>query len=89
MTLNREGVYPVLTGRFSGLIDDQSLRGAITLVAVLSLPVFGTGVRTLGSALGLGRLVLPLLVLAHLPVVIALVAIRSIGRDVCRTEGSA
>jgi hypothetical protein len=72
-------------------IDDQSLqiRGAITIVAILSLPVFGTGVRALGSALGLGQLVLPLLVLAHVPVVIALIAIWSIGCDICRTEGPA
>lgn len=67
-------------------IDDQSLpiRGVITLVALLSLPVFGTAVRTLGNALGLGRLVFPLLVLAHVPVVIALIAVWSIGCDVCR-----
>lgn len=72
-------------------IGDQSLpiRGAITLVALLSLPVFGTGVRALGSALGLGQLVLPLLVLAHVPVVIALIAVWSIGCDICRSEGSA
>ncbi|WP_121823094.1 hypothetical protein [Halostella salina] len=72
-------------------IDDQSLpvRGAITLGALLALPLFGTAVRTLGSALGLGRLVFPLLVLAHVPVVVALIAVWSIGCDVCRTEGSA
>jgi len=72
-------------------IDDQSLpiRGAITLAAVLSLPVFGAIVRTFGSMLGLGRLVLPLLVLAHVPVVIALIAVWSIGCDICRTEGPA
>ncbi len=71
-------------------IDDKSLpiRGAITLVALLSLPVFGTGVRALGSALGLGRLVLPLLVLAHVPAVIVLIAVWSIGCDICRPEGS-
>jgi hypothetical protein len=71
-------------------IDNQSIpiRGAITLVALLSLPVFGTGVRTLGTTLGLGRLVIPLLVLAHVPVVIGLIAIWSIGCDVCRQEGS-
>ncbi|WP_181691287.1 hypothetical protein [Natronomonas sp. LN261] len=72
-------------------IDAQplSIRGAITLTAVLSLPVFGTGVRTLGSAVGLGRLVFPLLILAHVPAVIALIAVWSIGCDICRTEGSA
>jgi len=71
-------------------IDGQSLsvRVAITVGALVSLPMFGTAVRTLGSALGLGRLVLPLLVLAHVPVVVALIAVWSIGCDVCRPEGS-
>lgn len=69
-------------------VDDQSLpvRGAITLVALLSLPVFGTAVRTLGEMLNLGRLLLPLLVLAHVPVVVAVIAIWSIGCDVCRPQ---
>jgi len=73
------------------LIDDQSvlIRAGITLAALLSLPLFGTGVRALGSTLGLGRLVLPLLVLAHVPAVIALIAVWSIGCDVCRTEAGA
>jgi hypothetical protein len=72
-------------------IDSRSLpiRGAITLVALLSLPVFGTVVRTVGEMLGLGRLVLPLLVLAHIPAVIALIAVWSIGCDLCRTGGTA
>jgi len=72
-------------------IDSRSLptRGAITVVALLTLPVFGSGVRTVGSMLGLGRLVLPLLVLAHVPAVAALIAVWSIGCDVCRTEGTA
>jgi hypothetical protein len=67
-------------------IDDRSLavRGAITVAAVLSLPVFGAGVRALGDALGLGRLVLPLLVLAHVPAVVALIAVWSLGCDLCR-----
>lgn len=71
-------------------IDSRSLpiRGAITLGALLALPILGTGVRTLGSMLGLGRLVLPVLVLAHVPVVIALIAVWSIGCDVCRVGGS-
>ena len=77
-------------GHLHRAIDSRSLpiRGAITLGALVALPVLGTGVRTLGSVLGLGRLVLPLLVLAHVPVVIALIAIWSIGCDICRTEGS-
>ncbi|WP_436928730.1 hypothetical protein [Halosimplex halobium] len=72
-------------------IDEQSLplRGVITLAALASLPVFGTAVRGLGAALDLGRLVLPLLVLAHVPVVVALVAVWSIGCDVCRSDRSA
>ena len=71
-------------------VDAQSIpvRGVIALVAVLSLPVLGTAVRALGSALELGRLVLPVLVLAHVPAVVALVALRSIGAEV-RTEVSA
>lgn len=81
-------------------IDSRSLpvRGVVTVVALLSLPVFGTAVRTLGSELGLGRLVPPLLVLAHVPVVVAPVAAWSLGCDVsgspsgrsglCRTEGT-
>jgi hypothetical protein len=72
-------------------IDSRSLsaRGVITLVALLSIPAFGTAVRTLGAVLGLDRLLLPLLVLAHVPAVIALVAVWSIGCDLCRTEGTA
>lgn len=72
-------------------IDERSLpiRAAITLVALASLPLFGTGVRAIGAWLGLGQLVLPLLVLAHVPAVVALVAVWSIGCDVCRTEGPA
>ena len=72
-------------------IDSRALpiRGVITLLALLSLPVFGTVVRTLAGMLGLGRLVLPLLVLAHVPAVIALIAVWSIGCDLCRTEGTA
>lgn len=68
------------------VIDDQSVpvRGGITFVALLSLPILGTAVRTLGTALSLGRAVLPLLVLAHVPVVVALLALWSIGCDVCR-----
>jgi len=74
-----------------GAVDDQTLaiRAVITVVALLSLPVFGTAVRALGEALGLGRLVLPLLVVAHVPVVVALIALWSIGCEVCRSEGSA
>ena len=70
-------------------IDSRSLpiRGSVALATILSLTISGTVVRTLGSVLGLGRPVLPLLVLACVPVVIALIAIRSIGCDVCRTEG--
>lgn len=76
-------------GHIRATIDRQSLavRGAITVGALLALPVFGTVVRTLGEAFGLGRLVLPLLVLAHVPVVVALIAVWSIGCDVCRSGG--
>jgi len=60
------------------------IRLLITVGALLSLPLLGTAVRTLGSALGLGVLTIPLLVLAHVPVVVALIAAWSIGCDVCR-----
>jgi hypothetical protein len=69
-----------------GTVDDQSIpiRLLITVVALLSLPLLGTGVRTLGSTLGLGWLTAPLLIVAHVPVVIAVIAVWSIGCDVCR-----
>jgi len=69
-------------------IDGQPLpiRSAIALASLAALPIFGTAVRTLGSALSLGRLVLPLLVAAHVPAVIALLAVWSIGCDLCRSE---
>jgi hypothetical protein len=72
-------------------IDSQSLaiRGVITMGALLALPLFGTTVRWLGEILGLGQLVVPLLVVAHVPVVIALIALWSIGCDVCRSRGTA
>ena len=67
-------------------IDDRSLalRVAITVGALAALPVLGTVVRQVGQALDLGLLTLPLLAVAHVPVVIALIAIWSIGCDVCR-----
>lgn len=69
-------------------VDERSLpiRAAITLVAIASVPLFGTAVRSLGSWLGLGKLVFPLLVLAHVPAVVALICVWSIGCDVCQTE---
>jgi hypothetical protein len=67
-------------------VDDQSIpiRFAITLAALLSLPLLGTAVRQLGSALSLGTWTLPLLAMAHVPAVVALIAVWSIGCDVCR-----
>jgi hypothetical protein len=67
-------------------VDEQSIpvRFGITAAALLSLPLLGTGVREVGSALDLGALTLPLLAVAHVPAVIALIAIWSIGCDVCR-----
>lgn len=66
-------------------MDEQSIsiRVAITAVALLSLPLLGQGVRALGSALNLGAWTLPLLAVAHVPVVVALIAIWSIGCEVC------
>jgi hypothetical protein len=64
-------------------IDDQSLpvRLGITLGALLALPLLGTGGRALGSALGLGWATLPVLVVAHVPAVIAVLGAWSIGRE--------
>jgi hypothetical protein len=67
-------------------VDTRSIpvRVLITVAALLSLPLLGTGVRRLGSALELGWLTLPLLAVAHVPAVIALIAVWSIGCEVCR-----
>jgi len=72
----------------SHAIDGQSLpiRFAITLGALLALPLLGTGVRTLSAALGLGPLTLPLLAVAHVPVVIVLIGVWSIGCDLCSRD---
>lgn len=74
-------------GHLRHTIDDQSLpaRLAITIGAMLALPLLGTGVRTLASALGLGWVTLPLLVVAHVPAVIALLGAWSIGSEVYRS----
>ena len=74
-------------GHIQHTIDDQSLpvRFGITLGALLALPLLGTGVRTVGTALNLGWLTLPLLAIAHVPVVIVLIGVWSIGCDLCRT----
>lgn len=67
-------------------VDEQSImiRLGITVAALLSLPLLGTAVRTVGSALNLGVWTLPLLVVAHVPAVVAIIAVWSIGCDVCR-----
>jgi len=75
-------------GHLRHAIDDQSLsiRLGITLGALLALPLLGTGVRTLGAALSLGWLTLPLLAIAHIPLVIVLIGVWSIGCDLCGRE---
>jgi len=72
-------------------IDAQSIpiRAGITFTALATVPLFGAGVREFGTWLGLGQSVLPLLVIAHVPAVIAIIAVWSIGCDICRTEGTA
>jgi hypothetical protein len=74
-------------GHIQHTIDDQSLpvRFGITLGALLALPLLGTGVRTVGTVLNLGWLTLPLLAIAHVPVVIVLIGVWSIECDLCRT----
>jgi hypothetical protein len=68
------------------VIDDQALtvRLAITIGAVIALPLLGTAVRRIGETFDLGAYTLPLLVVAHVPAVVALIAVWSIGCDVCR-----
>ncbi|NLV11678.1 hypothetical protein E5139_16235 (plasmid) [Halomicrobium mukohataei] len=67
-------------------MDRRSIptRVGITVLALLSLPLLGTAVRAVGRALELGWLTTPLLVVAHVPVVVALIALWSIGCDICR-----
>ena len=67
-------------------VDKQSIliRLGITVAAILSLPLLGTGVRTVGEMLNLGAWTIPLLAVAHVPAVVALIAVWSIGCDVCR-----
>lgn len=67
-------------------LDDQSIliRLSITVAALLTLPLLGAGVRALGDAFNLGTWTLPLLAVAHVPAVVALIAIWSIGCDMCR-----
>lgn len=73
-------------GHLRRAIDDRSIpvRFGVVLGSLLALPLLGTGVRTLGSALGLGWLTLPLLAIAHVPAVVALIGVWSIGCDLCR-----
>jgi hypothetical protein len=67
-------------------VDARSLpaRVALTVGALLSLPLLGTAARTLGSALGPGWLTVPLLAVAHVPLVVALLGLGSIGADLRR-----
>lgn len=69
--------------RLRRAIDDRStpVRLGITLGALLALPLLGTAVRTLDSVVALGSATLLLLVVAHVPAVIALIGVWSIGRD--------
>jgi hypothetical protein len=67
-------------------IDEKSIaiRAVITVGAILMLPLLGTAVRRFGQAFDLGMFTLPLLAVAHVPAVIAIIAVWSIGCDVCR-----
>jgi len=66
-------------------LDSRSVgvRLAVTLVAAVSVPLTATAVRRLGAELGLGAATLPLLVVAHVPAVVAVIAIWSVGCEVC------
>lgn len=70
--------------------DDRllSIRGMVAVLAVLSLPVLGTAVRSPGSTIERGDPVLAPRVFAHAPAVVALLGVWSIGCDRRRTEGS-
>ena len=60
-----------------------AVRLVVAVLALASLPLFGAGVRHLGEVLALGRAVLPLLVVAHIPALIAGLALWSLGCDTC------
>lgn len=62
----------------------MTVRLAITVGALLSLPLLGTAVRQIGAMLNLGAFTTPLLVVAHVPIVVAIIAVWSIGCDICR-----
>jgi hypothetical protein len=74
-------------GHLRHAIDSRSIpiRVGITVGALALLPLLGTAVRALGGALGLGWLTLPLLAIAHVPAVVGLLAVWSIGCDLCRS----
>lgn len=74
-------------GHLRRVIDGRSLplRVGITLGALVALPLLGTGVRALGSALGVAWLTMPLLAVAPVPLVIVLLGVWSIGCDLCRS----
>ncbi len=78
-------------GHLHHAIEHRSLprRVAITVGALLSLPLFGTTVRTTGRTLQSGELVLPPLVVAHVPAVVVLIGVWSIGCELCRGGDSA
>jgi hypothetical protein len=67
-------------------LDERSVpvRVGVTVAALLSLPLLGNGVRAVGSALDLGVWTLPLLAVAHVPAVVALIAIWSMVSDARR-----
>lgn len=72
------------------VINERSIpiRSTVSLGALLSLSLLGTCVGTLGEVLVLDHLVLPVLLGAHLPIVVALIAVWFIGSAVSRTEVS-
>ena len=67
-------------------VDDQSMPIGLgfTIAALVFLPLLGNGVGTVGRALDLGAWTLSVVGLAHVPVVVALIGVWSVGCDVCR-----
>ncbi|MGK2229877.1 MAG: hypothetical protein ACI9QA_000024 [Methanobacteriota archaeon] len=63
------------------------VRLGIAVFTIASLPVLGTLSRTVGEAFSLGGLTVPLLVVAHVPALIAALALWSVASDTLVLNG--